>query len=209
MVASSQSASSLVELATYLAGEFDNQPQALADPTWYVHLKVWNRPLPPGTFEEGYGFFIEQIGVAGGKPPYRQRILHLTHGQDGLRGQYYGLLDPLKFRGSGTQPERLASLTADDLVHLPTCCLAIKSSGSPDRFAGRLPANSLCSITYEGKTSYISLGFDIGPAAPSAGSPIEYLVYDRGVNPETGKTTWGPMMGPFRLIKQAEFPLVF
>ncbi|MDJ0689048.1 MAG: CpcT/CpeT family chromophore lyase [Xenococcaceae cyanobacterium MO_188.B32] len=36
----------LIALGTYLAGEFDNQQQALAEPAWYVHLRLWKRPVP-------------------------------------------------------------------------------------------------------------------------------------------------------------------
>jgi hypothetical protein len=35
----------LTALAEYLAGEFDNSSQAIADPAWYVHLRMWQRPV--------------------------------------------------------------------------------------------------------------------------------------------------------------------
>jgi len=193
----------LAQLAKYLSGEFDNRQQSLADPTWYLHLRVWNRPLPPALFTEGYGFFIEQISVASGQAPYRQRILHLTTQSNQLWGQYYGLKDPLAFRGSATQPERLAPLTQDDLVPLPTCGLEIDYTPALQSFSARLPADTLCSFTYGDTTSHIRLGFDIGPQSP--GGPVVLRVHDRGIDPDTGKTTWGPQMGPFHLVKQQSF----
>ena len=36
----------LTALATYLAGEFSNQQQALGQPAWYVNLRLWIRPVP-------------------------------------------------------------------------------------------------------------------------------------------------------------------
>ena len=42
----------LIALAQYMAGEFDNREQALAEPTWYVHLRMWQRPLPVPLFSE-------------------------------------------------------------------------------------------------------------------------------------------------------------
>lgn len=36
----------LTALATYLAGEFSNQPQAIEQPAWYVNLRLWIRPVP-------------------------------------------------------------------------------------------------------------------------------------------------------------------
>lgn len=189
-------------LATALAGEFDNKAQSLAEPIWYLHLRVWNRPLAPAVFGEGYGFFIEQISAASGAPPYRQRLLHLTQRSDHLWGQYYGLVDPLAWRGSATQPERLERLTRSDLIDLPTCGLAIAWEST--HYVARPPADSLCAIPYEGQTRYISLGFDLGVGMDGS---VDLKVYDHGVDPSTGKTTWGPAMGPFHLRRQTAYPL--
>ena len=191
----------LNHLATALAGEFDNKSQSLAEPIWYLHLRVWNRPLSSAVFGDGYGLFIEQISVASGAPPYRQRILHLTQRGDDFWGQYYGLADPLAWRGSSTEPERLTKLTRADLVELPTCGLAITWDGN--QYTARMPADSLCAISYQGQTSYISLGFDLAVA----GDAVDLKVYDHGVDPSTGKTTWGPAMGPFHLQRQAVYVL--
>ncbi|MEB3289698.1 MAG: chromophore lyase CpcT/CpeT [Leptolyngbya sp.] len=191
----------LPHLAAALAGEFDNQAQSLAEPIWYLHLRLWNRPLSPAVFGEGYSFFIEQISVASGAPPYRQRILHLTQRGDYFWGQYYGLACPGDWQGSGTQPERLARLTRADLVELPTCGLAI--TWDKAQYCARMPADSLCEIAYQGQTSYIALGFDLAVA----GSSVDLKVYDHGVDPSTGKTTWGPAMGPFHLQRRVSYDL--
>ena len=197
----------LSQLATALAGEFDNKAQSLAEPIWYLHLRVWNRPLPKTVFAEGYGFFIEQISVAAGTPPYRQRVLHLTSRGEDLWGQYYGLKDPQAWLGSATQPDHLASLTTQDLIDLPTCGLGIRWDSAKAQYEARLPADSLCCISYQGQASYISLGFDL--ALPTTAHPmVELSVYDHGVDPETGKMTWGPRMGPFRLRRQEIYPEV-
>ena len=201
-----------LSLARYFSGEFDNRQQSLADPAWFLHLKVWNRPLTAQIFSTGYGFFIEQVNVAAGNPPYRQRILHLMTDGEQLKGQYYGLVDPQKFLGSSIHPERLNHLRREDLVHLPTCCLTFSMNSATRQFQGRLPENTLCSIAYEGKTSYISLGFDIGLQSPISNQiddtqSIELVVYDRGVDAVTGATTWGPRMGPFRLRKSRDFAI--
>ncbi|PSN10384.1 chorismate mutase [filamentous cyanobacterium CCT1] len=197
----------LQPLATALAGEFDNRPQSLADPAWYLHLRLWLRPLPQSVFGEGYGFFIEQIGVTSGKPPYRQRILHLTTKENGLWGQYYALPDPTAYLGGATQPDRLASLSRQDLIDLPTCGLAIERQADGQTYSARLPGDSLCTFTANGVTSYVRLAFDIGPESSTPGSPLVFQMNDRGIDPETGKTTWGPKMGPFRLLKQSAFAL--
>ncbi|HIK44937.1 MAG TPA: chromophore lyase CpcT/CpeT [Leptolyngbyaceae cyanobacterium M65_K2018_010] len=203
----SSPATQLTQLAEALAGEFDNQAQSLAEPIWYLHLRVWNRPLPRTLFGQGYAFFIEQISVASGNPPYRQRILHLTCEAETLWGQYYGLQDPGHWQGSATQPERLTQLTQQDLISLPTCTLHIDYAPATGQYCARPPADSLCCITYQGQNSYIRLGFDLGPGSALPDRGVELKVYDRGIDPATGKTTWGPLMGPFHLVRQQAYEI--
>jgi hypothetical protein len=33
----------LITLAQWLAGEFENRSQALDQPAWFVHLRLWHR----------------------------------------------------------------------------------------------------------------------------------------------------------------------
>jgi hypothetical protein len=204
-------AAQLTQLATYLAGEFDNKAQSLADPAWYLHLRLWYRPLPPDLFGEGYGFFIEQCNVAAGQPPYRQRILHLTAQGDRLVGQFYALADPRAYGGSATAPDRLQHLRQAELIDLPTCALAIEYLPATATFTGRLPNDHLCSFTANGVTTYVRLMLDIGPEPTTPDSqpdgPIVLRMGDRGIDPVTSKTTWGPMMGPFCLVKQQAYSL--
>ncbi len=197
----------LRQVAAALAGEFDNRSQSLADPAWYLHLRLWQRPLPLNLFGEGYGLFLEQISVTSGQPPYRQRILHLTTKAGGLWGQYYALADPSTYLGGATQPDRLVGLTRDQLVALPTCGLVIERQADGQTYSARLPDDSLCTFTANGITTYVRLAFDIGPESAAPGSPLVFQMNDRGIDPDTGKTTWGPKMGPFRLLKQCAYAL--
>lgn len=189
--------SSLSALVQLLAGEFDNHDQAMESPAWYVHLRLWQRPLPH-LFGDGYGVFIEQCGVASGNPPYRQRVLHLRAEVDTLYGQYYGLHDPLRWQGGALAPERLMALTAADLVSLPTCRVTI--SPLAQGFQARMMADALGQFSYDGKTVHLRLGFDI-----IQGAQTEFAMYDKGIDPATGRGTWGALMGPFRLVKQRAF----
>jgi hypothetical protein len=202
-LASDPKSTQLAQLADYLAGEFDNRQQSLADPLWYLHLRVWNRPLPSTLFNDGHSFFIEQVSVASGQEPYRQRILHIAQRDHQLWGQYYGLKEPLAFRGGATQPERLTALDQGQLIALPTCGLAIEIDAAAQTFVARPPEGTLCRFTYGENTGYVRLGFDIGP--DPSGGPVMLKVYDRGMDPDTGKATWGPQMGPFHLVKQRGF----
>lgn len=193
-------------LGQYLAGEFDNREQALADPTWFVHLRVWYRPARLFV-ADSLTFFLEQVSVAASQPPYRQRVLRLQQHNGTLIGQFYGLQDPGKFRGSAANPTQLATLSEADLVELPTCRLAITQeplAHGQSAFRGMLPPNTLCSFEYGGKTGYVSLGFAIAPAADKADT-LALQVYDKGVDPVTGKGLWGALMGPFYLCKVVDF----
>lgn len=194
-------------LAQALAGEFDNRAQSLAEPTWYVHLKLWHRPV--ALFEEdSITLFVEQVSVASGNPPYRQRVLRLQSHADQITAQYYGLTQPLAFRGGGADPMRLQGLSEADLIDLPTCRLSViaQAQDSPNwRFKAQLPEGSLCSFEADGVKRYVRLGFEVGPKAPTG--KIEFQMFDKGIDPDTGQATWGALMGPFCLDKQAAFGL--
>ncbi|MEL7352978.1 MAG: chromophore lyase CpcT/CpeT [Cyanobacteria bacterium P01_A01_bin.116] len=219
--------SPLKTLAAYLAGEFENPKQAAANPTWYVHLRLWQRLIPSLSNEQTYTFFLEQATVGAGKPPYRQRIFQLAlHNSDTqsnsdtsaqtLQGEYFALQDPLKFRGAGTEAALLEGFSASELVSLPNSKAQIRYQAMPIgattdgatteglsdyRFQAALPDGKLCSFDYAGQPRYVYLGFDI---APKNGG-IELLTYDKGIDPGTGRGLWGALMGPFEMMKQKSF----
>ena len=195
--------SPLATLAHYLAGEFENQAQAAAEPAWYVRLKLWQVPVPSLSSDHTYTLFLEQANAASGQPPYRQRVLQLTETAGQLRGEYFALAQPLKFQGAGSHAARLASLSTADLVSLSNSTAEIRYQplGSEYQFQAALPDGKLCSFTYETQQRYVYLGFDI---APEAGK-ITLLTYDKGVDLATGRGLWGALIGPFRMVKQHSF----
>ncbi len=196
--------SPLATLAHYLAGEFENPAQAAAEPAWYVHLRLWQVPVPSLSSEHTYTLFLEQASVAASKPPYRQRILQLTEVAGKLRGQYFALADPLKFQSAGSDAARLADLSTADLVALSNSTAEIRYqplAGSEYQFQAALPDGQMCSFTYDAQRRYVYLGFDV---APENGT-ITLLTHDKGVDPDTGRGLWGALMGPFRMIKQKNF----
>lgn len=196
--------SPLATLAHYLAGEFENQAQAAAEPAWYVHLRLWQVPIPSLSSGHTYTLFLEQASVAASKPPYRQRVLQLTETAGQLRGQYFALADPLKFRGAGSDAACLANLSAADLVNLSNSTAEIQYqplAGSEYQFQAALPDGQLCSFTYDAQRRYVYLGFDVAPE----GEIITLLTYDKGVDPDTGRGLWGALTGPFQMVKQKRF----
>ena len=198
----------LQALATYMAGEFDNQAQAIADPVWYVHLRLWQRPVPVPLFaESGLVLFAEQANIVNLDQPYRPRFIQLRQSQDsefGLVVQYYMPKNIAAVQGAGRDPDRLRQLTADQLEFLPGCTLNVTYQVlnlNQYRFKAVLPDGQRCCFNYQNKTYQVELGFEA--------APDEFLTYDKGIEPSTGKAIWGALLGPFRYQKRHDFALEF
>ncbi|MFB2767787.1 chromophore lyase CpcT/CpeT [Pelatocladus sp. BLCC-F211] len=192
----------LIALAQYLAGEFDNREQALAEPAWYVHLRLWQIPIPLFS-EDSITLFAEQANIVKLDQPYRQRIMRLTSGHDHdtpLKVQYYMPKDPTALRGAGRNPLLLQTLTPEKLDLLPDCVLNIsQETVAPNqyKFTAIAPANTRCCFSYAGNTIQVSLGFEV--------SQQELKTYDKGIDPNTGSATWGAIMGPYRYTKREQY----
>ncbi|MEH2352465.1 chromophore lyase CpcT/CpeT [Nostoc sp.] len=194
----------LIALAEYLAGEFDNREQAIAEPVWYVHLCLWQRPVNLFA-EDSITLFAEQANVITLDQPYRQRIIRLRQSSDSdatVEVQYYMPQDPGALKGAGNNPDLLNTLTSEQLDLLPGCILTVTQEKLPgDRYkftATPLPETS-CSFTYLGNSIHVSLGF--------AATATEFHSYDKGIDPATGKATWGAIMGPYRYTKRNQYSI--
>lgn len=191
----------LLALAHYLAGEFDNREQALAEPAWFVHLRLWQRPVPLFS-EDSLTLFAEQANIVNLELPYRQRIIRLF-GRDPdapLKVQYYMPKDPKSLLGAGRNPLLLNTLTPEQLDVLPGCVLTITHQAlAPNRykFAATPPPESRCCFTYGGNTIQVSLGFEA--------TQDEFISYDKGIDSTTGKATWGAILGPYCYVKREQF----
>jgi hypothetical protein len=64
-------------------------------------------------------------------------------------------------------------------------------------FSAFSATNTPCSFSYQGKDYQISLGFEA--------TPEEFRSYDKGIDPATGKATWGALLGPFCFTKRQDF----
>ena len=194
--------SELITLATYMAGEFDNQQQAIAEPVWYVHLRLWQRPVPLFT-EDSLTLFAEQANIVNLDKPYRPRILRLQSSDTtpaSLEVQYYMLKDIEAIRGAGRNPELLRQLTSDDIEFLPGCNLTVKQQQlAPNsyEFSASSATGTPCGFSYQGNSYQVSLEFEA--------TAEEFRSYDKGIDPTTGKAIWGALMGPFRFTKRQDF----
>ncbi len=186
-------------LGSYLAGEFENQAQAIAEPIWYVNLRLWQRPVPL-FIEDSLTLYAEQANILKLDYPYRPRIIRLRQVRsDLIQIEYYMLQDAEAVRGGGSKPELLASLTEDTLEFLPGCTLDIRSEliDGQQQFITTPATDRACTFTSQGQTFQVFLGFAV--------SATELLTYDKGINPETGTAIWGAIMGPFRYRKRTDY----
>ena len=194
--------SELITLAHYMAGEFDNQKQAIAEPAWYVHLRLWQRPVPLFT-EDSLTLFAEQASIVNLDQPYRPRILRLYLSDTNpavLQVQYYMLKDLEAIRGAGRNPELLRQLTTEQIQFLPGCTLNVEPrqiAPNSYEFSASSATGAPCSFSYEGKSYQVSLGFEA--------TTEEFRSYDKGIDPTTGKAMWGALMDPFRFTKRQDF----
>ncbi|MDF2389171.1 chromophore lyase CpcT/CpeT [Nostoc ellipsosporum NOK] len=192
----------LIALGKYLAGEFDNQEQALAEPVWYVHLRMWLRPVDLFS-EDSITLFAEQANIINLDRPYRQRIMRLMPGSDSfsaIQVQYYMLKDPSALSGAGQNPALLKTLAIEQLDLLPGCILTVTQkilAPNSYKFTATPVPETRCSFTYLGNSIQVSLGFEATATA--------FNSYDKGIDPETGKATWGAIMGPYRYTKREQY----
>lgn len=193
----------LESLVLALAGEFCNQSQAFDQPTWFVQLRLWQRPVPlrlPNL--DGYWLFLEQANEVKLESPYRQRLLRLFLDPDygTIAGQYYQFKDFAAWRRAGGDADRLAQITGADIEVLPGCQVTLRRVGV--RYEARLKPGCRCCFAYDGQEREVSVGFDLMAAGEG---PIEFWSYDKGIDPLTGKGLWGALMGPYQFQKVVDF----
>ncbi|WP_017315548.1 chromophore lyase CpcT/CpeT [Mastigocladopsis repens] len=192
----------LLALAHYLAGEFDNREQALAESAWYVHLRLWQRPVPLFQ-EDSLTIFAEQANIVNLDRPYRQRIMRLLQESNAdapLKVQYYMPKNPSTLIGAGRNGALLNTLTPDDLELLPSCVLNVTQKFlAPNRynFAATPPPDTRCCFSVGDNIIQVSLGFEV--------SHDKFLSYDKGIDPTTGKATWGAILGPYCYTKREQY----
>jgi CpeT/CpcT family (DUF1001) len=188
----------IIALASYLAGEFDNQSQALEQPAWYVNLRLWIRPVPIFT-EDSLTLFAEQANVIKLDQPYRPRILRLRQ-KETIEVEFYMFEDLTTAQGAGQNQDLIKQITPHQIKFLPNCTLKVATQqlGTQKYCFETTPIiDQPCSITYQGTTFQVFLGFKA--------TAEELLTYDKGIDPNTGKGTWGALMGAYQFNKRQDF----
>ncbi len=191
-------------LASYLAGEFDNREQALAQPMWYVHLRLWLRPVPLFV-EDSLTLFAEQAPMVNLDRPYRQRLLRLRQTQElpvAIEVQHYQFKQRELVQGAGNERKLLESLTSQSVEWLsaPGCTLSVEQDFSVSggcQFRAFSQSDQPCQFSDGRQIYHVSLGFEV--------SDRELRTYDKGINPQTGQAIWGALMGPYCFAKRQDF----
>lgn len=192
----------LLALADYLAGEFDNREQAIAQPAWYVHLRLWQRPVPLFQ-EDSLTIFAEQANIVNLDRPYRQRIMRLLQGNGPdapLKVQYYMPKNPSALVGAGCNTALLNTLTPDNLELLPGCVLNVTQQSlavNHYKFEATPPPDTCCCFSVDGNIVQVSLGFEV--------TQDKFFSYDKGIDSTTGKATWGAILGPYCYTKREQY----
>jgi len=186
----------LIALADYMAGEFENKAQAIADPAWYVHLRLWQQLI--ALFQEdSITLFAEQANALYLDKPYRPRLMRMQAREDGkIQVQYYIPKDITAVCGAGANPDRLQQFTADQFELLPGCLLIVtwnQLNSNSYHFKAAIPPDTKCCFTYQGNTQQVNLGFEA--------TPEDFLSYDKGIDTNTAAAKWGAIMGAYRFKK--------
>jgi CpeT protein len=186
--------SDLITLARWMAGDFSNQAQAIANPREYAHIHVFFRPLPV-TFFGGIGFYSEQVHDYDLWSPYRQGIHRLVDQGDQIYIENYGLTDAMRYAGAARELSILHTITPDCITRRQHCSMVFKWMG--DRFLGSVEPGNQCMIERDGCPTYLISDVEV--------TETTWDSLDRGMHPETHQQVWGSMSGPLKFEKRQSF----
>lgn len=208
--------SSLLRLCQWMAGEFSNRKQAMAEPANYAHIIVAFRPLP-FEFFGGIGFYSEQAYDHDLWSPYRQGVHRLAIQDDGsIYIENYALKDPMLYAGASREDSILASIPPGEIERRCHCSMVFWPSQTQPEFS-RLPAGTGLPGAEGDRPRYV------GQVEPGQGCIVPrgerqtYLVSevdltettwvsrDRGFDINTHEHVWGSALGPLRFEKMRSF----
>lgn len=183
-------------LARYMAGEFSNMAQAIANPPLFAHIKVCMRPLP-NHFFDGQGLYLEQAYSSDTDDPYRLRVFHIKPVDDHLELIHYKPKEDAKakFVGAARNPVQMKDFSLTDLEPMPGCDMLV--TWQDNGFHGVVEEGKGCKIMRNNKESYLDNSFEISANA--------LISIDRGRDPVTDEILWGSLAGAFEFAKIKDF----
>jgi CpeT protein len=182
-------ASDLSTICHWLSGTYSNRQQAMAEPVWFIPVRLWYVPVP-GLFSEGVGFFTEQVSEHTPEQPYRTRVLQLL--ENPLRFENYRFRDQTAWAGAAQRTERLQTLSPEDLELLPGCTIELERKDNG--YFGAMKEGQGCRLS-SNSTSYVRIEFELTDTA--------FITLDRGFDLVTNTQVWGSRGGAYHYLKQA------
>ncbi|MFM6173487.1 MAG: chromophore lyase CpcT/CpeT [Sphaerospermopsis kisseleviana] len=183
----------ILTLASWLAGDFSNQKQALADSRNYAHIRVFFRPLP-WHFFSGIGFYSEQVYNHDLWTPYRQGIHRCIQQGEQIYIENYGLKDRILYAGAGREPDILKTITPDCIERRYNCSMVFERKGN--LFRGRVEGNC-CLIEKRGRQTYLISEVEL--------TEETFTSLDRGMDVSTHEQVWGSASGPLKFEKRQSY----
>jgi len=184
----------IATLARWMAADFSNQEQAFENPPFFAHIRVCIRPLPLELLS-GVSLFLEQAYDFALNQPYRLRVMKLINAEDRIVIEHYTVKEEQKFYGASRDPERLKTLTADQLEKMPGSNMIVEWTGNS--FKGRIEPGKGCIVVRNGKNTYLDNEFEIDAE--------KFFSLDRGRDLETDEHVWGSIAGPFHFVRWQNF----
>ncbi|KAK4535204.1 hypothetical protein CDCA_CDCA04G1229 [Cyanidium caldarium] len=187
-------------LARWLAKEWDNYDQHVANPPFWAHIRVSYRPLP-WSFLDGFSFYVESVYEYAPKLPYRTTIIKIVRNEHGqLETESYKLEGVEEFHMAAfdrTKLEQLVrtvnSATSQRCVKLPECCNAVFEWSTRDNlYRCRTRPGKQCIVRRGDRDSYVDASMTL--------SAERCTSWDVGRCPDTDEVLWGAAAGAFDFV---------
>jgi CpeT protein len=180
----------LETLARWMTGKFSSADQAQSDGKNFLAIHLAVTPIWPDR-ADGIWLYVEQAAMEKLDRPYRQRCYRLYRDGDGhLVSEIHTIKgEALRFAGGVDDPDKLASLTPEDIALREGCSIRLERLG-PDTFHGETA----------GKGCSSSLGGAQYATSTATITPIELRSWDRGWN-ASDQQVWGAARGPYIFTK--------
>ncbi len=179
-------------IAGWMAGSYSSSAQSQSD-SEYKNIVLHMKPIWMDR-TDGRWLYVEQAMQEAADKPYRQRVYHLVHHDDGAVESLVFELpgDALQYAGAWKQTQPLNELLPSQLIPRSGCGVKLKAksatqwSGSTD---GDMCASSLRGAAYA--TSEVTV------------TESAITSWDRGFD-SAGKQVWGATKGPYQFKKQSQ-----
>ena len=184
----------ITTLARWMAADFSNQAQAFENPPFYAHIRVCMRPLPLSLLNSP-SLFLEQAYDMMLNSPYRLRVLNFILVGDRIEIENYKVKDEKLFYGASRDPEKLHSLTTEQLEKLPGCTFNVEWTGKS--FKATVEPGKGCLVLWKNQETYLESTFEV--------DEHKLISLDRGRDRQTDQRVWGSIAGPFHFVRVASF----